>query len=89
MPFYMGQNPMFLTLLYVHLGWIAECGSWTVQVSYFASHTQNYLVTLWKAKVPSKVQVLTWIIAHGRMIICDLVQKRRPNWWPPTLICDV
>lgn len=86
----MGQNPIFLTTTVCASRLdCRECGSWTVQVPYFASHTQNYLVTLWKAKVSPMVRVFAWIIAHGRMTTCDLIQKRQPHWWPPTVIYDV
>lgn len=33
---------------------------------------------IWKAKVPPKVQVSVWIIAHGWVNTCDLVLRGKP-----------
>ncbi|KAM7473769.1 hypothetical protein LguiB_021012 [Lonicera macranthoides] len=35
---------------------------------------------IWAAGIPTKVQVFTWLVAHGRVNTCDLLQKRRPNY---------
>jgi hypothetical protein len=33
---------------------------------------------IWKAKAPSKVLILVWLVAHGKVNTCDNIQKRRP-----------
>lgn len=33
---------------------------------------------IWKAKVPSKVHILAWLVAHGKVNICN-IQKQRPS----------
>ena len=35
--------------------------------------------TVWEAKVPTKVKILGWLVAHKRVNTCDLIQRRRPN----------
>jgi hypothetical protein len=34
---------------------------------------------IWKSKVPPKIKVLGWLVAHGRLNTCDLLQRRRPK----------
>ena len=34
---------------------------------------------IWKSKVPPKVKILGWLVAHGRLNTCDMLQRRRPN----------
>ena len=34
---------------------------------------------IWAVGIPTKVKVFSWLIAHGRVNTCDLLQKRRPN----------
>lgn len=31
----------------------------------------------WKATGPTKVKTLSWLVAHHKMNICDMVQRRR------------
>lgn len=33
---------------------------------------------IWKVKVPSKVHILAWSVAHGKVNTCNNIQKRRP-----------
>lgn len=35
---------------------------------------------IWKAKTPPQLRELAWIIAHGMLNACDLVQRRSPSW---------
>ena len=35
--------------------------------------------TIWAAGIPSKVQMFTQLVAHGKVNTCDLLQRRRPN----------
>jgi hypothetical protein len=34
---------------------------------------------VWKSKVPNKIKFLGWLIAHGKVNTCDIIQKRYPN----------
>ena len=34
---------------------------------------------IWKAKVPTKVKMMVWSVAHRKINTNDMVQKRRPN----------
>ena len=34
---------------------------------------------IWKSKVPPKINILGWLVAHGRVNTCDLLQRRRPK----------
>jgi hypothetical protein len=34
---------------------------------------------IWTAKVPTKVHILAWLVAHGKVNTCDNIQKRRPS----------
>ena len=34
---------------------------------------------IWKARVFVKVHLIAWIIAHGKVNTCDLLQKQMPN----------
>jgi hypothetical protein len=33
---------------------------------------------IWKGSVPSKVHILAWLVAHGKVNTCNNIQKRRP-----------
>lgn len=35
---------------------------------------------IWRAKTPPLLRELAWIISHGMLNACDLVQRRRPSW---------
>ncbi|KAK9927793.1 hypothetical protein M0R45_024959 [Rubus argutus] len=34
---------------------------------------------IWKAKVPTKVKITVWALAHGKINTCDVVQRKRPG----------
>jgi hypothetical protein len=34
---------------------------------------------IWESKVPPKVKFLGWLVAHGRLNTCEMLQRRRPN----------
>lgn len=44
-------------------------------------------VQIWKVKVPSKVNILAWAVAHGKLNTCDKVQRRRPGSCPSPYWC--
>ena len=33
---------------------------------------------IWKSKVPTKIKILGWLVAHGRLNTCEMLQRRRP-----------
>ena len=71
----------------------ADTRSWNLETSGFFSSKSFYKFLIdnssdpaflpasliWKSKVPLKIKILGWLVAHGRVNTCDLLQRRRPN----------
>ena len=34
---------------------------------------------IWKSSIPYRVKVFAWLVVHGKVNTCDLVQRRNPN----------
>ena len=34
---------------------------------------------IWKPYIPYKVKIFAWLVVHGKVNTCDLVQRRNPN----------
>ncbi|RVX11717.1 putative ribonuclease H protein [Vitis vinifera] len=63
---------------------LSSSGSFSVKSFFYAlSRDSNPLMFLpakflWSSKVPSKVKVLAWLVAHGKVNTNDKLQLRRP-----------
>ena len=46
---------------------------------------------IWKAKMPIKIQVFAWTVAHGELNTCDMLQKRPRSCFSPQwcVMCKV
>ena len=34
---------------------------------------------IWKSSIPYKIKVFAWLVVHGKLNTCDLIQRRNPH----------
>lgn len=65
--------------------WVPCGGNGFSCKSFFFSLSSNNLTSshlhkfIWKTPRPKKIQFSAWLLVHGRVSTCDVIQKRLPN----------
>lgn len=72
----------------IHSGGVFTCNSYFSYLSSDSSIPDDAgFRFIWKSKVPPKVKILSWTIAHGRVSTADVLQKKRPNLFISPSMC--